>query len=200
MTSCFIKNPSPTTLMVCNGIGIVMGLVGVPFAAYKTTEYLFPPTAKILLKGIDKTEKTIGQLNEKIDVDLSKIKMATEPISKSVNFGTQKLGSSLMLVGNYVSDSPYRLGGVQVAIGSLFTIFGLSLNNEMYYQKKREYQSNKLIQTVCCNRIRFFMFAALGHGLCTGLSLGGLIIVSAGCLTISKGLSDKSPNNQQKHQ
>lgn len=185
MASCFIKNPSNFTLKVCNGVGIVFGLVGVPYIGYKTSEYIVPPTAKAISKGV---EKTVGHINWKNQ----KLQTITAPINSTVDKGVQKVESGIKLVGDSIVKTPLRLGSFELVLGGLITSTSVALNTGYYQLGKAEFHSNKQIQTVCCHRIRFFMLKSLGHGFLTGIMVPGLFLMFFGGCDILKGIKQKS--------
>ena len=196
MKSCIFRNPSVWTLRVCNGLGVVTGLFVVPFGAYKATQYFSPPTIKMVNKGIDKTGATLDKLNENINWNDPKIKTVTTGLNKSLDIGVEKLGNCLTSIGIFFSESPYRSGGLQIAVGGLITGGSIVVNAGYFQLKKREFKTNELIQKVCCNRIRFFMFASLGHGFLTGIMIPGLFFIFSGGLTIFNGIKEsKSKEN-----
>jgi hypothetical protein len=181
MASCFIKNPSAFTLKVCNGVGIVFGLVGLPYLAYKTSEFVVPPTAKVITKGVD---RTVGQIHFKNE----KIKTVTDTFEK----GVERVQNRIKLVGDSVVSSPLKLGSFELVIGGIITGSSVLYNIGYYELGKVEFRTNKMIQTVCCHRIRFFMLRASGHGFVTGIMIPGLFLMFSGGVDIVKGIKEKS--------
>lgn len=157
--SCIIRNPHPFFLKGCTAIGILLGSVGIPYAAFKTFQHLEDPVCKLL-------ERPHSYNNPPIDQKPIKLSSDQEDQKRKFLFGDKPIPKHLIL-----ASANGLLGVPSIIWGVLF--FKSSLNNF-----KNTYKSNHLIQTVCCKRIRFFAGASMIQGGWAAMALSGVFFIA----------------------
>lgn len=156
MASCLFKNPSRRVLLACSFFGAGLTLVGVPAVIYYSCRFL---SARCEAKNQSRLPRYYNLPSAPIKPELSPLEYVENDI---------KVTSFCIAVGSALT------------IGSSASIFSCT---KSFAQK---FRSSPLIQTVCCNRIRFFAIVALFEG----TNLGGFIVGSVVMFNGSKRLRD----------
>ena len=171
MASCFIKNPSPKVLLACSIFGAGLSLVGVPVAVYT----LAPRVSESVI-DLKENNPNVKQLTHSID----------QKLDQSRSTLCQKLDKILPTDKRMMNAIVDTTCGSMFMFSSTMSLIGHTMSNI------EKYKSNPLIQTVCCNRIRFFAIVALVEGLWAGCFIAGSYITVNGSMIIYRLRKERS--------
>lgn len=165
MASCFISNPSSTTLMACSIFGAGLSLVGVPFIAYKSAPHFCKALDNISRnKNANRVAASFG---DKLDQYQSTVRQAVPFLQ---GYRNRKVAE----------------GYCYVSYGCIFMLSSSMFISNHAISSIKKYKSNPLIRNVCCNRIRFFAIVALVEGFSTGVFVAGSYLTARGMKQIQQ--------------
>ena len=161
--SCFIQKPSKAFLFGCSVFGTTLGLVLIPYSLFQT----IPVIAKFGNKCVQQLPKS-------------------EKVSSSLSNGGSQIANLIDSGFDIFENTNYqtRFGILSILYGSVVTFPSFYLNFDLFKQQLKRYKNDPLIQTVCCNRIRFFASGSFVQGVFFASAVTGLFFFVDGCFRV----------------